>query len=250
MKRIVFSLLVLFLLPALAVAQGKASVAAGQKLVLEFVDGPDLSLTAADKSVKKLNVGIFEGDNIPVGTTIVTGPGTSAELKLRPNGTIIKLAKSTSFTVAGLASNAQEKNAFALVAGKIRAVAAKGAQYQVSSQTAVCAVRGTDFSFAVEEGAKAVLMVAKGLVQFDKTDVSGASLGSIPVAAGEAADAFAEAFASFKYTAEQFAEQFDDVNFQKLLESDVPDKAGESTAAPTEVTPAQDRKSTRLNSSH
>ncbi len=239
MKRIVFSLLVLFLLPALAVAQGKASVAAGQKLVLEFVDGPDLSLTAADKSVKKLNVGIFEGDNIPVGTTIVTGPGTSAELKLRPNGTIIKLAKSTSFTVAGLASNAQEKNAFALVAGKIRAVAAKGAQYQVSSQTAVCAVRGTDFSFAVEEGAKAVLMVAKGLVQFDKTDVSGASLGSIPVAAGEAADAFAEAFASFKYTAEQFAEQFDDVNFQKLLESDVPDKAGESTAAPTEVTPAQ-----------
>ena len=239
MKRIFFSLLVLFLLPALALAQGKASVAAGQKLVLEFVDGPDLSLTAADKSVKKLNVGIFEGDNIPVGATIVTGPGTTAELKLRPNGTIIKLAKSTSFTIAGLASTAQEKNAFALVAGKIRAVAAKGAQYQVSSQTAVCAVRGTDFTFAVDEGAKAVLMVAKGLVQFDKTDAGGASLGSIPVAAGEAADAFAEAFAAFKFTAEQFAEQFADLDFQKLLESDVPDKAGESTDAPAEVTPAK-----------
>ncbi|MGA2545699.1 MAG: FecR family protein [Rectinemataceae bacterium] len=235
MKRIFFGLLILLLLPALSAAQGKTAVTAGQKLVLEFVDGPDLSVTAADKSVKKLNHGIVEGDSVPVGSTIVTGPGTSAELKLRPNGTIIKLAKATSFTVAGLASTPQEKNAFALVAGKIRAVAAKGAQYQISSQTAVCAVRGTDFSFLVDEGAKAVLMVAKGLVQFDKTDTAGAVLGSIPVAAGEAADAFAGVFASFKFTPSQFAEQFGDVNFKKLRESDVPGEA----AAPGKVTPAQ-----------
>jgi hypothetical protein len=242
MKRIIFGLLVLLLLPAFTLAQGKTAVSAGQKLVLEFVDGPDLSVTTADKSVKKLNVGIFEGDSVPVGATIVTGPGTSAELKLKPNGTIIKLAKSTSFTVAGLASTPKDKNAFTVVAGKIRAVAAKGAQYQVSSQTAVCAVRGTDFSFAVDEGSRAVLMVAKGLVQFDKTDEAGALLGSIPVAAGEAADAFADAFASFKYSAEQFSEQFGDVNFMKLLESDVPETAGESAetvAAPAEITPAQ-----------
>jgi hypothetical protein len=218
------------------VAQGKAAVAAGQKLVLEFVDGQNLSVTAADKSVKKLNVGIFEGDSVPVGSTIVTGPGTSAELKLVPNGTIIKLAKSTSFTVAGLASTPQEKNAFALVAGKIRAVAAKGANYQVSSQTAVCAVRGTDFSFAVDEGAKAVLMVAKGLVQFDKTDVAGAVLGSIPVAAGEAADAFAAIFASFKFTAAEFADQYGDVKFLKLRESDVP---GQAQEAPAKLSPSQ-----------
>jgi hypothetical protein len=231
MKRILFGLLILALLPAFAAAQGKVPAAAGQKLILEFVDGPDFSVAAADKSVKSLKTGIMEGDDIPVGSTIITGPSTSAELRLKPNGTIIKLAKSTSFTVAGLASTPKDKNAFALVAGKIRAVAAKGAQYQISSQTAVCAVRGTDFIFAVDEGAKAVLMVAKGLVQFDKTDGAGSVLGSIPVAAGEAADAFADAFASYKYSADQFAEQFGDLKFQKLLETDVPAQAGEPAPA-------------------
>ena len=104
MKRLLFGLLIILILPAVAAAQGKSAEPAGQKLILEFVDGPDLSVAAADGSVKKLNAGILEGDAVPVGSTIVTGPGTSAELKLKPNGTIIKLAKSTSFKVAGLAS--------------------------------------------------------------------------------------------------------------------------------------------------
>jgi hypothetical protein len=236
MKRLLFGLLIILAIPAMAAAQGKAADPAGQKLILEFVDGPDLSVIAADSSVKKLNAGILEGDAVPVGSTIVTGPGTSAELRLKPNGTIIKLAKSTSFKVAGLASTKADKNAFALVAGKIRAVAAKGAQYQISSQSAVCAVRGTDFSFAVEAGSKAFLMVAKGLVQFDKVDDAGSILGSIPVGAGEAADAFADLFASFQYSADQFAEQFGDVDFQKLLEGDVPDQAVDATPE-TDLTP-------------
>jgi hypothetical protein len=230
MKRILFGFLIFIALPILAAAQGKS--AAGQKLILEFVDGTDLTVTSADKSVSKLGVGIIEGDAVPVGSTIATGPDTSAELRLKPNGTIIKIAKSTSFTVAGLATTAKDKNAFALVAGKIRAVAAKGAQYEISSRTAVCAVRGTDFSFAVEDGARAELMVAKGLVQFDKLDDAGALLGSLSIGAGEAADAFAASFASFKYSPEQFAEQFGDVGFKKLRESDVPETAGEANGAP------------------
>ena len=158
--------------------------------------------------------GIVEGDDIPIGATIATGPGTSAELRLKPNGTIIKLAQSTSFTVAGLAGAPQGKNAFVLVAGKMRAVAAKDAQYQFSSQTAICAVRGTDFTFAVDEGAKALLMVVKGLVQFDKKDPSAdpdardyKPIATIPVAAGEAADAYASTFAAYTYTLAQRAEQ-------------------------------------------
>jgi hypothetical protein len=237
MKRISFGLLIL-LLPLLLAAQGKASPAPGQKLVLEFVDGTDLKATLANKRVLTFGTGIQEGDSVPAGTTIVTGADTTAELKLHPNGSIIKLAKSTSFSVAALAGAPSEKNAFALLAGKVRAVAAKGAQYQFSSQTAVCAVRGTDFTFAVDEGAKALLMVAKGLVQFDKTDSSGAVLGSIPVAAGEAADAFADTFASFKYSPEQYAEQFDDVKFQHLQESDVPAQAGQPAAPAAGTTTA------------
>ena len=114
-------------------------------------------------------------------------------------------------------------------------MAAKGAQYQISSRTAVCAVRGTDFSFLVDEGNKVQLMVAKGLVQFDKLDEAGAVLGSLPVGAGEAADALAATFSSFKYSAAQYDEQFGDVGFTKLKESDVPDKAPEASQAPTET---------------
>ena len=237
MKRVSFPLLIFLALPFLAAAQAKP--ATGQKLILEFVDGADLTVTAADKSVLKLGSGIMEGDEIPVGATITTGASTSAELRLKPNGSIIKLAKSTTFTVAGLAAASQDKNAFVLAAGKLRAVAAKGAQYSFASQTAVCAVRGTDFSFAVDEGSRAVLMVAKGLVQFDKTDASGAVLGSIGVGAGEFADAFAAAFASAKYSDQQYTDQYGDLGFKKLSESEVPQAAPAPQAESQAESPSQ-----------
>lgn len=221
MKRITIAFLIVLAIPALAAAAGKAN----QKLILEFVDGSELTVTKPDKSVAKLGSGVFEGDEIAAGSVLATGASTSAELRLKPNGTIIKIAKSTTFKIAALAGPSETKNAFALVAGKMRAVAAKGAEYEVSSRTAVCAVRGTDFAFAVEDGAKAELMVAKGLVQFDKLDDSGARLGSVSVAAGQAADAFAATFASIAYSPEQFSETFGDVSFTKLQESDVPGKA-------------------------
>lgn len=231
MKRKLSALAIVLCLPLLAGAQAKG--AQGQRLVLEFVDGADFSVVTADKSLLKLGSGIVEGDFVPVGATITTGPSTSAELKLTPNGTIIRLAKSTTFTVSGLAATPQDKNAFALAAGKVRAVAAKGGQYELRSQTAVCGVRGTDFAFAVEPGAKALLMVSKGLVAFQKLDEAGALLGELPVGAGEAADAFGAAFASFKFSSEQFAEAYGDLAFQKLKELDVP--SGEPAAkAPEE----------------
>jgi hypothetical protein len=239
MKRIISALLILLVLPCLAMAEAKAAT---QRLMLEFVDGPDLTVTKADKTVAKLGSGIFEGDEVPVGATIATGASTSVELKLKPNGTIIRIAKSTTFKVAALSSPASKKNAFALVAGKVRAVAAKGGEYEMTSQSAACAVRGTDFAFSVEDG-KALLMVAKGLVQMDKLDEAGASLGSIPVAAGEAADALASSFASFAYSAEEYAAQYADLAFQKLSETDVPEKAIDTeeepaAAAATPATPA------------
>ncbi len=232
MKR---SISITLLLTVLTLAA--AAAPAAQKMILEFVDGSDLTVTASDKSVMKLGAGIFEGDEIPVGSTIQTGPSTTAELRMRPNGTIVKLAKSTTFSIASIASTAKEKSAFALVRGKVRAVAAKKANYQIASSTSVCAVRGTDFAFSVEEGAKALLMVADGLVQFDKLDAAGAVVGSVPVAAGQFADAFSDVFQAAAYDAAQFAEQFGDVDFQKLLVSDVPDEAIYEEGAPAAAAP-------------
>ncbi len=246
MKRILIGLCVALLLaPATLAAQAKPAPqpAAGQKLILEFVDGPDLTVTTADQSVLKINVGIFEGDAVPAGATVQTGPGTSAELRIKPNGSILKLAKSTVFTVTAIGATSKDQNAFALAAGKVRAVAAKGGNYQMSSQTAVCGVRGTDFSFGVEEGAKAVLMVKEGLVQFDKLDAAGTVLGSLPIAAGQAADAFAPVFESFAFEAAQYLQEFGDMDFAKLLVQDVPPAAldAEPTgAAPIPPEPQKD----------
>ncbi|HTX72538.1 MAG TPA: FecR domain-containing protein [Rectinemataceae bacterium] len=237
MKRILIGLALILLLPALVVAQGKTAAAAGgETLLLSFVpDGSNLTVTTVDKKVLVYPTDIAEGDAIPLGAVVTTGPDTTAELKLKPNGTIIKLAFSTKFSFAGAGPDktqpGKSANVFALLAGKIRTVAAKGSNYTFSSNTAVCGVRGTDFSFDVgaDETTQALLLVQKGLIQFDKVDASGAVLGSIPVAAGEAADTFAATFAAFKFSADQFAKEYGDMVFKKLNDADVPQ--GESGQA-------------------
>jgi len=238
MNRILIGLAFILLLPALVVAQGKtAAPAGGETLLLSFVpDGSNLTVTTTDKKVLVYPTDIAEGDAIPSGAVVATGADTTAELKLRPNGTIIKLAFNTKFSFAGSGPDRTQagKNAslFTLLAGKIRTVAAKGSYYNFSSNTAVCGVRGTDFSFDVgaDETSQALLLVQKGLIQFDKIDATGAVVGSIPVAAGEAADTFAAQFTAFKFSAEQFAQEFGDMGFKKLNENDVPQ--GETTQAP------------------
>lgn len=247
MKRIIFGLVIALALPGLLFAQAKSSApAAGtaQVLVLEFTDGTGLTVKTPDGSTLKYGAGITDGDKIPAGSTILTDAKTTAELRLKPNGTIIKVARSTTFQAQSLATPSSQTNVFALAAGKVRTIAAKGGQYDFKSATAVCGVRGTDFTFSVEEGAKALLMVAKGLVEFDKLDASGNPIGKVEVGAGMAADAFASVFEAFQYSAEQFASEFGDMGFQKLIETDVPSQeAGTGEIAPagepgtTEVTP-------------
>ena len=232
MKRILFALMIALALPTFMFAQTKpaASTPQGQSLILEFVDGNDLVVTIGDK-VLKYGAGVNDGDVLPVGCSITTGASTTAELRIKPNGTILKLSKGTTFQVQAVATNSKDKNAFALVAGKVRAIAAKGGNYEFKSQTAVCGVRGTDFAFSVQPGAKEQLMVSKGLVQFQKTDSAGKILGDIPVAAGQFADAFASAFQAAAFTADQFVSEFQDLGFQKLQEMEVPGHQEEVAAA-------------------
>ncbi len=95
------------------------------------------------------------------------------ELELVPNGSVVILDADTSFHVDGLAgerrNRASRENAFSLVAGKMRLVAARntGASYVVRTETAVAGVRGTDFyrQYDPEED-KDWLCVTEGAVQF------------------------------------------------------------------------------------
>ncbi|HPB66354.1 MAG TPA: FecR family protein, partial [Spirochaetales bacterium] len=133
---------------------------------------------------------VMEGDAIPIGATVKTGADTSVELRLKPNGTVVKLAKMTSFRVDGLATPQKDQNAFTIASGKIRAVAAKGSQYTIYTSTTVAGVRGTDFSMSFEEGAKAMLLVAKGRVEFGRRGEGDAMADAIMVGAGQFADFF------------------------------------------------------------
>lgn len=221
MKRILTGLAILLVLPFLVAAQATTAQAGGQKFTLEFVDGSNLKVVLADKSELAFNVGVFEGDTIAAGSTIITGPDTSAEFKLSPNGSIVKLGKGSTFSVKALAVQTGDKNAFQVAAGKIKTIAAKGSNISVGTPTAICGVRGTDFVVEVE-GGKELLAVKHGDVQFDKVDATGNLLQTIHVLGGQAADALAATFASFSFPVQQYDQEFADMAFTKLSETDVP----------------------------
>ncbi|OHD15629.1 MAG: hypothetical protein A2Y38_08410, partial [Spirochaetes bacterium GWB1_59_5] len=206
---------------------------AGQSLVLEFVEGDNLDVVYPDSTSFSYKSGsIMEGDSIPVGATVKTGAGTSVELKLKPNGTVIKLAKMTTFRVEGLATPQKEQNGFTLVAGKIRTVAAVGSQYSVYTTSTVAGVRGTDFTMAFQEGAEAMLLVTKGKVEFGGRGEGDAIANAILVGAGQFADFF-KGLAAAPFSPEQLAAAYDDV---VIPIERMPEQAAEEAAAPAEAT--------------
>lgn len=229
---------------ALLVAAGALAFAqAGQTLILEYVDGSNLTVVYPDQtSYSYANGSIQEGDAVPVGSTVKTGAGTSIELKLKPNGTVIKLAKMTTFRVETLGTPQKDQNGFTLVGGKIRAVAAVGSQYTVYTASTVAGVRGTDFTMAFEEGAKATLLVTKGAVEFARRAADGSAADAIMVAAGQFADFF-KSFTPAPFTPEQLSEEYGDVNIDPThMPAQAEDKqagSGDQQPADTAATPAQ-----------
>lgn len=206
---------------------------AGQSLVLEFVEGNNLDVVYPDTTSFSYKSGsIIEGDTIPVGATVKTGAGTSVELKLKPNGTVIKLAKMTTFRVEGLATPQKEQNGFTLVAGKIRTVAAVGSQYSVYTSSTVAGVRGTDFTMAFQEGAEAILLVTKGKVEFGGRGEGDGIANAIMVGAGQFADFF-KGLTAAPFSPEQLAAAYDDV---AIPAERMPEQAPDEAAAPAEST--------------
>ena len=117
----------------------------------------------------------FIGAEIPEGSTVTTGR-SSAELQLVPNGSAIRLAPNTKFRVDTLVGNpGTVTNSFTLLGGKIRMVATKLADvaegYVVSTPTAICGIRGTDFARRYDPASKEDwLCVLEGVVSFHSPD--------------------------------------------------------------------------------
>ncbi len=206
-----FLTLLLIILPALAWSQTAPSAQiafADDEYALEITDAAGQSRQA------------FIGDEILAGDTLKTGL-SSAEIKLVPNGSIIKVAVNTIFKLENLAAApgaGSDTNEFALLGGKIRTVAARtaaGNKYRIRTPTAVCGVRGTDFSLSVVEGVKDAVFVKRGSVEFSRALPDG-GFESIMVGAGQFADVFGASFSALAMQADQLAGEFADLEFKGL----------------------------------
>ncbi len=177
------------------------------------------------------------GEELPLGTTVVTLDGDYAEIRLDPNGTIIKIAENTNFVVDSLQGrDGATENAFSVAVGKLRTVAAKhdGARYIFKGATAVCGVRGTQFVYAVLPGQQEAAYVIDGVVDF--TNAAGQTLA---LAAGTMADALATTFQAFSPPQNVVDSLLQGTDFTQLSTNQVPGYTAETTQAPApgETTP-------------
>jgi hypothetical protein len=243
MKRSRIILLSFVLASALAAPAMAQKNSLGAELV--YVDGNEFTVTYQDGTLYDYRKGgVAEGDLIPPGATIQTGAKTMAELRLKPNKSIIKLNKNTNFKIENLASaSSGSTTSFALASGKIRVVAAKlsgSDKFKVKGQTAVCGVRGTDFTYSSAPGGNDRLVVKQGLVDLWRL-VSGGSedpATQTPVGAGQYADALPQGrLAALDAASDILNEAFGDMNFLRARETEVPGHEAAS-ATPETASPS------------
>lgn len=213
MKKTLFLFVILALVASLSAQSAKTPPKA--QAILAFTDD-ETQVQISDPQGKALAA--VEGLVIPVGSIIKTMKST-AEIQLKPNGTIIKLAASTTFKIEALREGESGSNDFAVLGGKIRAVAAKlagasgGPGYNVRTPTANCGVRGTDFAVKYDlEARQDWVCVQEGLVDFTNATTG----DTVAVGSGQFANTFDAVFQAAPVDAQRIAELFSDVDFVVL----------------------------------
>jgi hypothetical protein len=225
----------LALLAMLALAAGTASGQTRAAAILEYFDD-ELELQILDAESFEYN-NIFMGMQLLPGDTVKTFSST-AEIRLEPNGSIIKLAPDTEFTIDGLAGRGEsERNTFELARGTLRAVAARatGTGYRFRTPAAVGGVRGTDFGMEVVPGERDAVFVREGSVSFERIQTG----ERVTVDAGQVADVFADPFLAVDVDASTLQGLFEGLDFRELNPEQVP-QAEPAPAADGEETPADE----------
>lgn len=186
--------------------------------ILEYYDDDlELEIIGADGLAL---IDIYYGMDLEEGDTIRT-ENTGAEIRLDPNGSIIKLSPFTVFTIENLQKSEDDSNNFNLISGKIHAIAARagfGERYQIRTQSAVCGVRGTDFGVISIPGSEEKAFVLNGLIDYTNSLTN----QSIQLGPGMVGDALAEVFQAIAASAEQMNNLVKDVLFEQLDPSAVP----------------------------
>ena len=225
MKRILIPASLCVLAATLAVAQEQPVA------VLEFFDD-DRELQILDGN--DFDVNFFLGVALSVGDQIITG-ATAAEIRLDPNGSIVRIDHNTRFTIEAIAGRDQAtRTVFTLTYGRVRMVAAipteDGEAYTIRTPNAVAVVRGTDFVIEVVPGQQPDanasetvapserLTVLEGEVAFE-SQITGEELS---VVGGQSADVFATPFLPVEVAPEQLAQLAQALAFESLDPSQVP----------------------------
>lgn len=192
--------------------------------VLEYYDDP-AEIQVLDEDGFEVNP--YLGIALNPGDVVITNQ-SSAEIRLDPNGSIMRLDAGTRFTVEGIQGRAgATANSFAMERGRMRMVASRltgrDASYTIRTPTAVAGVRGTDFGITARpeaEGTPPVeeLFVFSGEVAFE----SGLSGESVNVGASQRANVFGETFAPVVMSQEELNQRRSGLDFVQLNPAEVP----------------------------
>jgi hypothetical protein len=215
-------LVMLFGLAAFAFAQAPA-------VIVEYYENTSGEMYVRTPDGAEYDVDQFGfGEELPVGTTLITLDGDYAELRMDPNGTIIRVGENTNFRIDGLQGRGDtQKNTFSVAVGKFKAVVAKqdGALYSFRGSTAVMGVRGTTIIGSNIPGVEELAYVLDGIVEY--TNAAGQTL---VLGAGQAANALAASFVSFQPSANLLQNLQRGMDFVRLRVNEVPGYLEELTA--------------------
>lgn len=210
---------ILIVLVVLAPTTLFAQAAAGDPVaVLEYFDD-DFELQIFDSN--GFDVNFYVGMGLSPGDQIITAD-TAVEIRLEPNGSIIRVAPNSEFTVGTIQGrNQAQETSVVLGRGRARMVAARIAgadnRYRFRTPGAVAGVRGTDFGLIVAEGTEE-LFVRSGEVVYEAVETG----EQIFVTGGQRADIFAGTFLPESMSMEEIADRMRDLEFVQLNPADVP----------------------------
>ena len=216
MKNLLLAVSIILLVPFVMFPQETAEPTA----VLEYF-GDEYEIQVYDIDGNRIEE-IFYGMDLMSGDRIKTGR-TAAEIRLDPNGSIIRLSNNTEFVIESLQKDEQSANEFTLFGGKLRAIAAKLGffkhnNYSIQTPSAVAGIRGTDFGLEVVSSAMDSAFVFEGEIEY--TSLTRGE--SLRLRAGQFADALAPAFEAVALSTENFAALYRDLQFEALVPADVP----------------------------
>ncbi|MDA3851860.1 MAG: FecR domain-containing protein [Spirochaetaceae bacterium] len=183
----------------------------------------------------------FIGMEVPLESSIETKNAT-VELRLDPNGTILKLDSNTLFVLNSIQGRrGEEETSMTLLRGRLRTIAAKAGifnKYTVRTPSAVCGIRGTEILNIVSPGENAIICKSGSVEVTNTVDTADTLL----IGANQRVDTSSMVgFQALTLTPEQINQVFNSMPFENLSPMSVPGHAEEvALADPTGETTAQD----------